>query len=140
MTTFLWLTGLERKLQELLSSTNATQKANRQHVHNIATRENHIQRQRQSYSKNMEKVLNLMEEIKGKLDQAKDNLRLAVRLQNHIIQPAEARPCRWRDEDAGPDDEGVLSSHCSQDIPAGDAAEASQFSALLQAAARLADK
>ncbi|XP_029687372.1 laminin subunit gamma-2 isoform X2 [Takifugu rubripes] len=96
------LTGLERELQEHLSSTNTTQMANRQHVHSIAMRENNIQRQRQSYTRNMEKVLNLLEEIKGKLDQAKDDLG-------------------------------------SADIPAGDASQGSQFPALLQAAAGLAD-
>lgn len=36
-------------------------------------------------------------------------------------------------------DEDVLSYHCSQDIPAGDASQGSEFSALLQTAARLAD-
>lgn len=75
--------------------------ANRQQVHNMATRETHIQRERQSYSRNVEKVLDLLEELKGKLDQAKDDLRSAVRLQNLIVQgPA----------DAGLDDQDVLSS------------------------------
>lgn len=85
------LAGLERRLQEQLSSTNTTQTANGQRVHSITTTENHIQRQRQSYNRNMEKVLTLVEEIKGKLEEAKDDLRWAVRLQTHMVQPAEAR-------------------------------------------------
>lgn len=99
MTSSLWLAGLERELQEHLSSTNTTQMANIQHVHNVATRQNHIQRQRQSYNSNMEQVLKLLEEIKGNLEQAKGALRSAVRLPNPMIHSRHA--------DAGLDDQEV---------------------------------
>lgn len=60
--------------------------SNWQHVHNIAEVENLVQQQHQSYKRNVEKVQNLLGDIKEKLDQAKDNLRSTVRSQNHIVQ------------------------------------------------------
>lgn len=85
MTAFLWSTGLERKLQDQLSSTNTTQMTNRQHIQNIDEVKDNVQQQHQSYNRKVDEIQNLLEEIKQKLDQAKNDLRSAVRSQNHTV-------------------------------------------------------
>lgn len=84
MTGCLWSTGLEATLRGRLSSGNTARRSHRDKVHNIAVVEDDVQQQHQLYNRKVDQVQKLMEEIREELEQAKDDLRSAVRVQNHL--------------------------------------------------------
>lgn len=157
MTSSLWSTGLEAKLQEHLSSVNTTQKSNRENIQKIAAVEDTVQQQHQLYNRKVDQVQKLLEEIKANLEQAKKDLRSAVRVHNVTVQPAEElytlktlslhpeqRPL-GSDENlwsSGPlmKTFNLCSSARPQNVPSGDAPQDPGFSALLQKAVVLANR
>ncbi|XP_070830602.1 laminin subunit gamma-2 [Chaetodon trifascialis] len=71
------LAGLERSLQGRLSSISRSQLSEEQDIQNIADAADDIKWQQQTYKMKVEEVRTLMEEMKGKLDKARTDLRSA---------------------------------------------------------------
>lgn len=72
-------TGQEKNLQGRLSSISRSQLAEGQDLQNIADAADKIKQRQQTYKTNVEEVQSLMQEMKRKLDEAKADLRSAVR-------------------------------------------------------------
>lgn len=73
------LTELEERLQGRLSSIRRTQLGDGPDVQNIAEAVDDIKQEQQMYKTKVEEVQALMEDMRRKLDQAKADLRSAVR-------------------------------------------------------------
>lgn len=71
------LRGLEVRLQAHLAAANTTQSSNRDTIQDAAEVEDRVQRQQQLYSRKVEQVQELLEEIKQNLEQARTDLRSA---------------------------------------------------------------
>ena len=71
--------GLEKTLQGRLSSISRSQLAEGQDIQNIADAADDIKLQQKMYGTEVEQVQTLVEEMKRKLQEAKTNLRSAVR-------------------------------------------------------------
>lgn len=71
--------GLEKRLQGRLSSISRSQLADGQDIQNIAEMADDVKKQQQTYKTKVEEVQTLMEEMRRKLEQAKTDLRSAVR-------------------------------------------------------------
>lgn len=70
---------LEKTLQGRLSSISRSQLAEGQDIQNIADTANNIKQQQKTYKTEVEEVQTLMIKMKRKLEEAKNNLRYAVR-------------------------------------------------------------
>lgn len=76
---FLCPTELENSLQARLSSISRRQLAEGQNIQNIADTADDIKQQKKTYTTTMKEVQGLIEEMKRQLEEARSNLRSAVR-------------------------------------------------------------
>lgn len=77
--------ALEKSLQGRLSSISRSQLAEGQEIQNMANAADDIKQQQQTYKTKVEEVQTLMEEMKRKLDEAKADLRAAVRRRDAVV-------------------------------------------------------
>lgn len=105
--------------------------SNRENIQNIFAVEDVVQQQHQLYNRKVDEVQQLLEELKENLEQAKNDLRSAVR-GPPLLLPGTLTDSLMKTFD-------LCSSACPQDVPSGDAPQASGLSALLQTAVGLAD-
>lgn len=77
--------GLEKSLQGRLSSISRSQLAEGQEIQNMANAADDIKQQQQTYKTKVAEVQTLMEEMKRKLDEAKADLRAAVRRCDAVV-------------------------------------------------------
>lgn len=71
--------GLEKKLQDRLRSLTAAQLMGKQDMQEIAEAADNLGRQKQTYETKVEDIQNLTEDMKLQLEEARANLRAAVR-------------------------------------------------------------
>lgn len=79
----LWSTGLENRLKARLASANASHRTSRENLQEMAEVEDVVQRQHQLYSRKVDQVQNLLEEVNQNLERAKNELRSAVSPEPH---------------------------------------------------------
>uniref|UniRef100_A0A8D0APG7 Laminin subunit gamma 2 n=1 Tax=Sander lucioperca TaxID=283035 RepID=A0A8D0APG7_SANLU len=115
------LTGSEKNLQGRLASISRSQLAEEQDIQNIADTADAIKRRQQTYRAKVAEVQSLMEEMRRDLNEAKAQLRLAVRPDRQRDRQRDRERARQSDRQTECDSSWSSSAGFDQQIDGGKA-------------------